>query len=470
MNQRLLERPDLDRRPAPASTAGARGDAQLLDEGRTRTGGSLRRLRTHPRLMPYQRLVVAVLVVNAAVLVHGLSGGDWRIADGTALDALAALSLVNVTAAVLMRQQLVLNLLYGLVGRGSTTWPLWVRWSVSKVHHVGGIHAGAAIAATGWLCAFTATAFVTGARHPDAVTTLTLVLCSVLVVLVVTVTIGAAPIVRARAHNVFEFTHRWGGWTAVGVFWVLTVHLAVEGRGDDSALAAVASDWHVWVLALVTLSIASPWLRLRRVPITVERPSPHVAIVELDHGVTPSFSAAVAISRSPLREWHPFATITRPGRSGYRLVISRAGDWTGRFIDDPPTHVWVRGMPVVAPMAKAAMLYERVVYVATGSGIGPLLGQILSERVPGKLVWSTRDPRKTYGDALVDEVHAAAPHAVIWDTTALGKPDLTQLAVDAVRDFDAEAVLVVSNKPTTFRLVHDLERRGIPAFGPIFDS
>ena len=116
------------------------------------------------------------------------------------------------------------------------------------------------------------------------------------------------------------------------------------------------------------------------------------------------------------------------------------------------------------------MLYERVVYVVTGSGIGPCLGQILAARVPARLVWSTRSPRATYGDALVDEVEAAQPDAVIWDTTERGKPDLLRLAHQAYRDFDAEAVFVVSNKPTTWRLVHGLERLGIPAFGPIWDS
>jgi hypothetical protein len=279
----------------------------------------------------------------------------------------------------------------------------------------------------------------------------------------------AAPIVRARAHNLFELTHRCGGWSAIAVFWALTLHLALHGRADHT-IVAIGSEWRVWVLALVTVWVAWPWLRLRRVPISVERPSSHVAIVEFDHGVRPTFSAAVGISRNPLREWHPFATITTPDRPGFRLVISRAGDWTSRFIDDPPSHVWVRGVPVVAPMAQAAMLYRRIVYVVTGSGIGPLLGQILANRVPGRMVWSTRSPRATYGDALVDEVGAAQPDAVIWDTTAQGKPDLTQLAIAAVDDFDAEAVFVVSNKPTTRRLVHDLERRGIPAFGPIWDS
>jgi ferredoxin-NADP reductase len=121
-------------------------------------------------------------------------------------------------------------------------------------------------------------------------------------------------------------------------------------------------------------------------------------------------------------------------------------------------------------MAMASLLYDRIAYVVTGSGIGPLLGQILANRVPGQLVWSTRTPRETYGDDLVDEVEAAQPNAVIWNTTAQGKPDLEALALDAVRDFDAEAVFVVSNKPTTLRLVADLEARGIPAFGPIWDS
>jgi hypothetical protein len=206
------------------------------------------------------------------------------------------------------------------------------------------------------------------------------------------------------------------------------------------------------------------------VPITVHRPSAHVSIVELDYGVRPAYSSGVGISHSPLGGWHAFASITTPGRPGYRLVISRAGDWTGRFIDDPPTHVWVRGIPVSAPMAKAANLYSRVVYVVTGSGIGPILGQVLANRVPSRLVWSTRDPRRTYGDALVDEVAAIQPDAVIWDTTSQGQPDLLRLVLDTCADFDAEAVIVVSNKATTLRLVDDLERRRIPALGPIWDS
>ena len=179
--------------------------------------------------MPYRRLMCAVVVGNLAVLFHHVRRGDWQIADGTALSALSAMALVNVTAAVLIRQQTLLNILYGLAGRGSRSWPLWVRWSVSKVHHVGGLHAGGALAGTAWLGAFTGVTLVTRARHPGRVTDTTLVLCIALVALMVLVTVCATSPIRTRAHNVFEQSHRWGGWTAIVLFWALTIHLALTG-------------------------------------------------------------------------------------------------------------------------------------------------------------------------------------------------------------------------------------------------
>ena len=260
------------------------------------------------------------------------------------------------------------------------------------MHHVGGIHAGAALAGTAWLCAFTVVALVgprartprasrprpssspaasspsrcswwPARRRPCGAAPTTCSSCRT----------GSAAGRRSRSSGRSRCTSPSGS-------------AATPRRRGDRV------DWHVWVLALLTASVASPWLRLRRVPVTVERPSSHAAIVRFDHGVTPAFASAVGISRSPLREWHAFATVTTPGRPGYRLLISRAGDWTGRFIDDPPSHVWVRGTPVSAPMAKVALLYERVVYVVTGSGIGRASGRSWPTRVPARLVWSTREP------------------------------------------------------------------------------
>ena len=337
-----------------------------------------------PRLMHYNRLIGLVVLVNGALLSVHLWQGNWRIADGSALTGISNLIVVNLAIAVLMRQQHVLNVIFDLAGRGSTRWPRRLRWMVSKVNHIGGLHAGAALVGASWLCAFTAVAIIARLRQATTVDVTTVALAVCLTTTVLVVVLGAMPPVRARVHNLFELTHRFGGWTAVGLFWALTLHLT---HGDFGA-------WQVWVLGLLTASIAWPWLKLRRVPVKVVRPSSHAAIVHLDYGVTPKHVAGVGISRSPLREWHSFATVTIPGRSGFRLLISRAGDWTSRFIDDPPSHVWVRGVPTRAPMAAIEVMWRRVAYVVTGSGIGPALGQILTSRVPARLVWSTRNARR----------------------------------------------------------------------------
>ena len=121
-------------------------------------------------------------------------------------------------------------------------------------------------------------------------------------------------------------------------------------------------------------------------------------------------------------------------------------------------------------VANVRKLFTKVVLVATGSGIGPVLGHLLDTAVPSRLVWVTKNPRLTYGDAFVDEIDAAQPDAMIWDTGELGKPDVLQLAYAAYVQSGAEAVICVSNRTVTWQVVHGLERCGIPAFGPIWDS
>jgi hypothetical protein len=109
---------------------------------------ALRRALKHPRAMHYNRIIALVGVVNGAVVALHLWRGDWRVADGTALAGLSDLILVNLAVAVLIRQQHVLNVIFALAGRGSSRWPLALRWTVSKVNHMVGLHVGAAVAGT----------------------------------------------------------------------------------------------------------------------------------------------------------------------------------------------------------------------------------------------------------------------------------------------------------------------------------
>lgn len=56
------------------------------------------------------------------------------------------------------------------------------------------------------------------------------------------------------------------------------------------------------------------------------------------------------------------------------------------------------------------------------------------------------------------------------DTREHGKPDVVKLTYRMVREFDAEAVFIVSNPKLTQKVVYGLMSRGIPAFGAIWDS
>lgn len=59
---------------------------------------------------------------------------------------------------------------------------------------------------------------------------------------------------------------------------------------------------------------------------------------------------------------------------------------------------------------------------------------------------------------------------VILDTRKYGKPDMVKLTYRLVREFNAEAVCIISNQKLTRKVVYGMVSRGIPAFGAIWDS
>jgi hypothetical protein len=415
----------------------------------------VRRVVTQPVLRPYNRIIAAVVGVNVVVLWFGAARAGWWSGPVARLDAIALAAQANLTLAVMVRQQHLVNVLQRLVTAAPTGWPLRMRWALAKVYHLGGAHVGAAVSGTLWYLIFVVS--LTAAAGPGPASW-TLPALYVVVALFLAMVALALPPVRARAHDAFEAAHRFCGWAALVLVWVTTL-------GSTTRAGAT-----LWLLGLGTASTLLPWLRLRKVPIRVMSPSSHVALVHVDEGRSPFVGSTRAISRHPLFGWHWFANIPAAGgrRAGYRMAVSRAGDWTARFIDDPPDAVWVRGVPVTG-VANVRRLFTRVVIVATGSGIGPVFGH-LGDDVPAHLVWVTRDPRGTYGDGFVNEIMAAAPDATIWNTDERSKPDVLALAYAAYLATGAEAVICVANRSITQRVVHGLEQMGIPAFGPIWDS
>ena len=115
-------------------------------------------------------------------------------------------------------------------------------------------------------------------------------------------------------------------------------------------------------------------------------------------------------------------------------------------------------------------MFRRMVFVTTGSGIGPCAHTIFEGRIPVRLLWTSPNVRETFGDEFVDQILQYAPDAILYDTRKHGRPDLVKLTLKMVKEFDAEAVAVISNQRVTEKLVYGLTSRGIPAYGAIFDS
>lgn len=399
--------------------------------------GVFYRMLRHPLCRPYFRLVFLTIASNLAFFLNNSSA--------LSTEKVLQVVVMNFALGIFIRQHEVVNFLFKVATSAPKTWPLEIRWALGKVYHFGGIHIGAFISGTAWFTYFLFTSSIS-----TEVLTLGLVHLAVLIAIMIV----SLPQIRMPHHNLFERVARFGSWTSLILFWV-------QGY--------LMNNIDFLGLGFITFCLLKPWLHLKRVDVEIVKPSNHVGISKFDYGVTPFAGSSTELSLNPLLEWHSFANIPSPKDPGFRLCISRAGDWTGDYINSLPKKIWVRGIPT-AGVGNVELLFKKVVWVATGSGIGPCLPHLLDKKVPSKLVWSTRDPRKTYGDELVDEIMEAQPDALIWDTTSKGKPDLVKLAYEAYKDFDAEAVIVISNKKVTFHTNYELESRGIPAFGAIWDS
>lgn len=158
--------------------------------------------------------------------------------------------------------------------------------------------------------------------------------------------ISAYPLFRSKLHNTFEYIHRFAGWTALALLWsqimLLTKDFVAPNQKFSSLLVKTPA---FWFLIIITISIASSWFHLKKVKVTSKRLSEHAIQFYLDYTDRPVPGSFSRLSDKPLFEWHSFATIADPERDGFSMIISRAGDWSGKYIDNPPTEMWVRSIP-----------------------------------------------------------------------------------------------------------------------------
>jgi len=432
---------------------------------------------------------------------------------------------INLVVALLARNEHFVNMLFLLSVSVPLSAPLWLRARVAKIYCYGGLHSGCGTAAVIWYIVFSALVarhIAVGPHIQPVIAALTFIILALLLL----ITIFAHPILRQKFHNSFENTHRLAGWTIIGIFWaqvVLTAHYASQSASASNTGEQLINTPAFWCLIVITCLIIYPWLRLRSRVVHAEQLSPHAIRLHFDHAM-PSYCMGARITDSPLRETHAFATIpnalhpppssieakteeridtpispisptfpsttsTIPATTnpkGFSILISKAGDWTSKIIANPPPRLYFRGAPTIGVL-RVATLFRSCVVVTTGSGIGPCLSlfngyahspQRNRPNLDIRILWSTPSPVNTYGQGIIDEVMAADPRAKIIDTRTLGtdengvkrRPDMVRETWKLVREMGAEAVVVIGNPAVTRKVVYAMETRGVPAFGPIWDS
>ncbi|KAF2643678.1 hypothetical protein P280DRAFT_496264 [Massarina eburnea CBS 473.64] len=465
----------------------------------------LRHLR-YTFLTVYRRLFTAVFIANMIplfIILHPFQGNNTnRINPNT----LATAASTNLLVAILIRQDIIVNAIFRTAWLVPWQLPLRIRRVVARCYCYGGIHSGAAIAGTAWWTAFSILLTLNFVK--DGLFTMPIVVTTFAILgLLVAILVLAYPSLRERWHNTFELTHRFLGWASILLFWIqlilLTSHETNTGSSSahNTIMHALLHTPTFWNLSIITLLLAYPWLRLRKWEFTPEVLSQHAIRLRFTNPVH-KFSC-LSISKDPLREWHPFATFPStltPNKTGENsLIISSAGDWTHSIIslaqtlqnrtthlpttsetpekhtETPKMSFYIKGHPRSGVLSLSC-LFPRAILLTTGSGIGPALSSLL-DRPPAqsiRLVWSTRSPIKTYGYELYRQVLETDPEAVIIDTDQMGRPDLVDVACRLWKDMGdgkgAEVVFVLSNKGVTKKVVRGLETRGVPAFGPVWDS
>ena len=423
-------------------------------------------------LAVYQRLFSVVFIGNITAFVIELVLNRHSHPIGPPLGNLATAVAANVMGAILIRQEYIINALYNICCWTPLWMPLRFRRVVSKLYHFGGVHSGCAVSATAWFILYSAIVtqrYASGNFNEPAVVAITYAL----LVLLLTLCFFAIPKLRIFSHNTFEAVHRFGGWAAVALFWVeilLVLHAESDSPGSSSFGILVVQAPAFWFLLIVTFFIILPWIRLRKVEAFPEVLSRHAVRIHFKYSYKNIRNViGLRITHNPLKEWHAFATIPDADGSSFSLIVSDNGDWTKKQIMEPANAYWVRGIPVTGVL-RMATVFKRIVLVTTGSGIGPCLSFLASHPMPCRLLWSTPNPIQTYGEDVMRAVANADPEAMIIDTRASGRPDVVALTYHLYMETKAESVFVISNPYLTSKLVYGLESRGIPAYGPIWDS
>ncbi|KAL2331640.1 hypothetical protein Fmac_019221 [Flemingia macrophylla] len=379
-------------------------------------------------------------------------------------------SIGNILALTLFRSEAFLRVIFWLAVKtlGRPCVSLGIKTATTSfLQSVGGIHSGCGVSSIAWLIY----SLVLTLKNKDTTSLEIIVVAFTILSLLLISSLAAFPLLRHLHHNVFERTHRFAGWMALILLWLfifLSMSYEPKSHTYDFTMSKVVKKQGLWLTLAITILIITPWLSVRKVQVSVSAPSNHAAIIKFEGGVQAGLLGR--ISPSPLSEWHAFGIIS-DGKKEHMMLAGAVGDFTKSLISTPPKHLWVRTMHF-AGLPYLVNLYQRVLLVATGSGICVFLSFLLQ---PSKadvcLIWVAKDIELNFGREMRQLVNKYPKEKVIvHDTAICGRPNVAEMSVNAAIRWNVEVVIVTSNPEGSRDVLRACKRANIPAFGPIWDS
>jgi hypothetical protein len=419
-------------------------------------------------LTAYRVLIALTFIINLIVLAI-------LIGPHPPLSRILIAAATNILVAVLVRQEDLINLSFSLIAKLPPSLPLSLRKTFADLHHYGGVHIGCAISTLLWYCYFIAlntrecihifrAGSMTRWHWVDIIT------CYIFLLFIFLVCLTAIPRLRERLHNSFERMHRFGGWAALTILWINSgLHTKID---TDTPLETSPS---LWLLAVTTFFIILPWLRIRRVAVSARIISSREVKLSFPYRNMP-YTSTARFSLAPVMEWHAFATVPAPDGKTADIIISAAGDWTKNIMAHPPEKIWIR-TPAAANFLAFAPVFNSLLLVATGAGIGPMLSLLSSPAIrkmrdEGKQVrvmWCVFDPNALHWAFVQKVIRDVDPLPKIFDSRN-GRPDMAFEARVMAQVSGIEAVMVVSNPKVTNEVVREVKAHGGAAYGAVFDS
>ncbi|XP_065879496.1 adenylate-forming reductase 06235-like [Euphorbia lathyris] len=370
----------------------------------------------------YKRLFLLCFSLNMIMLILAATG-NFSYAKKKA----ALFSIANILALTLCRNELFLRLVFWLsVELFGRSWvPLRLKTTViSFLQSLGGIHSGCGVSSIAWLIYALVLTLQSRQNTSSAI-------------------IGVASTILSLLC-----------WTALALVWVYILlsisYNPITKSYSDKFGSRLVRQQEFWLILATTILIITPWVTVRRVPVKVTAPSGHASIIKFQGGVKAGMLGR--ISPSPLSEWHAFGIIS-DGKDEHMMLAGAVGDYTKSLVSNPPSHLWVRKVHF-AGAGYLANMFDRVLLVATGSGICVFLSFLL-QPCKANLCMMSGHPK--------DKV-------IVHDTAILGRPNVSEMSVEIAKKWGAQVVFVTSNPEGSRDIVNACNAAGIPGFGPIWDS